>query len=344
MLNTLWFSGGTRSVQQEQWILRVNWYGREIWSVFLQLIVPPKITASQEWDMRVSGSLEHKHVAHMGTFLQCVVHDLFRLDGLSASLGLIGGDDDSGVGIDDSVPQRRGRETSKHHGMERTNSNDSQESHNGFWDHGQINRYGVAFLDSEIGKSSCQLADILEQFTIGDGSAFVDLVSLVNDGGFFWVFHRPSVHSIVRSVQLTIDEPRWNISIFKVVFRINGKSRVVKRSVPVQEQFRSISKKRGRVFDRLFVELFILVQRGKIRFGSGPLEKSFWRIEHFLVVQVICTFRHVLGKWLLLIESWSNDWPLLKYSAGVRHPHKPFARNVEFPLPRIWSREGSEMR
>ena len=74
--------------------------------------MPPFVATFGPGDL-VSGSLEDETVLDEGTFVESGVDDGFGRNRLSSSLSFVRGDDDSRLGVDDSISEGFGGETGK---------------------------------------------------------------------------------------------------------------------------------------------------------------------------------------------------------------------------------------
>jgi hypothetical protein len=119
--DTLGFASGARSVEQEERVLRVHGLRRVVRGPLLGLLVPPQIAALGEGDLGAS-SLIDQTVGDVWALLESIVHNLLGTNGLAAALALVGGDDNLGLGVNDTVTQRVGAEASEDHGVDSANT------------------------------------------------------------------------------------------------------------------------------------------------------------------------------------------------------------------------------
>ena len=74
--------------------------------------------------------------------------------------------------------------------------------------HRQINRYRIALLHAERPlQDISDLADLAEEFRVGDRVAFAWFVGFVDDGGFVGVGVGPAVDAVVGGVEAAFGEP-----------------------------------------------------------------------------------------------------------------------------------------
>jgi hypothetical protein len=117
----------------------------------------------------------------VGTFLEGIVDDLLGADGFSAATTFVGGEDNVGLSIVDSITERFRRETGKDDGVECTETNDCEEGNDGFGNHGHVNCDGIALFHAQILEDIGQFADFTVQFAIGDISALIGFIGFVNN-------------------------------------------------------------------------------------------------------------------------------------------------------------------
>jgi hypothetical protein len=204
--DTLGLAGGTRSVEQEERVLRGHAHWREVGGPLLHLLVPPVISAFSPWDLS-TGSLEHETVGDVLALLERLVDDLLRADELAAALALVRGDDDLGGGVDDTIAERVGGETGEHDRVHGSDTCASQESDQRLWNHGKVESDGVALLDAHLGEDPRQAGDFSQELAVGDGAALALLIGFVDDGGLVRVLDGVAVDAVVGSIEATLDEP-----------------------------------------------------------------------------------------------------------------------------------------
>lgn len=211
--NPLGLARRAGGVEQEQVVLAADRLWRTVGPVLDHLLVPPHVSLAVPWDVGVTCPLEDDDVSHVGTVGQRVVDNLLRLDDLPAPLGLVGGDDDLGVGVQDPVLQGCGGEAGKDHRVDGANPDDRHQGHNRLWDHRQVHGDRVALLHAKILQHLCKTAHVLQQLSEGDDSALVWLVGLVDYGRLVWVLDRPAVDTVVARVQLSVHKPRGRLTV-----------------------------------------------------------------------------------------------------------------------------------
>ena len=184
--------------------------------------MPPLVSTFSPGDL-VSGSLQDEAVLDERTFVEGSVDDGLGCDRFSSSLSLVGGDDDSRFGVDDSVPERFGGETSKDDRVHSSQSSARQERDGRFgypinsnpsaeqsgaremgaqtwasrWRQsaddgifgqcpkkcGEGRKTYVALLDTKGLEDVSGLANLLEELLVGDLEVLSRLVGFPNDGG-----------------------------------------------------------------------------------------------------------------------------------------------------------------
>lgn len=193
---TLWLTSGSRGVEEEQRILRVHWLWGNVGGPLLDLLVPPPISTGGPWDVG-SGALVDQAAGDAWALLECIVHNLLGGNNLSSTLALVAGDDNLGLGVVDTVAERIGRETGENDRVYGTDTCAGKECDECLRNHGEVDRNSVALLDAHLLEDVCGLADLAEKLAIGQGTALVGLVSLVDDGCLVWVLDRMAIDAVV---------------------------------------------------------------------------------------------------------------------------------------------------
>jgi hypothetical protein len=119
--DTLGLSSGAGGVEQEERVLRVHGLRRVVRGPLLGLLVPPQIPALSERHLGAS-SLVDQAVGDIWALLESIVHNLLGANGLAAALAFVGGNDNLGLGVNDTVTQRVGAEASENHGVDSANT------------------------------------------------------------------------------------------------------------------------------------------------------------------------------------------------------------------------------
>jgi len=161
MHDTLWFARGSGGVEKEQWIFSTHNLGRTIRALFNNFLMPPEITAFSPRNFRPS-STEHEDVPDAGAFLHRVVDDFLGADGFPTTTTLIRGQDDTGVGVIDSIAQGFRGETGKDDGMESAETNDCEEGDDCLGNHRHVNSDGIALFDAQFFEDIGQFTDFSE--------------------------------------------------------------------------------------------------------------------------------------------------------------------------------------
>lgn len=204
--DALGLAGGSRSVEKEHGVLRVDVLGREVRGPLLGLLVPPKVATLRPGDLG-TGALVDEHVLDIGALLQGIVDNLLGTDKLAASPALIRGDDDLGVTVDNTVAKGVGGETSEDDRVDGADTNASKQGDNGFGNHGQVDGNGIALADAHLLQHPGSLGDLPKELTKSDDAAITRLVSFIDDSGSIGVRESVTIDTVVRSVELAFYEP-----------------------------------------------------------------------------------------------------------------------------------------
>lgn len=204
--DTLGLSGGSRGVEQEERIFRVHRLRSKVVGVLLDLLVPPDITALGPGNLR-AGALVDQDAGDIGALLQSLIDNALGANDLSSTLALIGRDDNLGASVQDTVPERVGGETGENNGVDGTDTRASQESDNGFGDHGKVDSNGVTLLHTLLAENPGNTRHLAQELTVGDCAALAGLIGLVDNGHLVGVLEGMAIDAVVGGVQTTLNEP-----------------------------------------------------------------------------------------------------------------------------------------
>lgn len=204
--DALGLAGRARSIKQEERILRVHDLGGNVAGPLLELLVPPDIASLLHGDVG-AGALEDEDVGDIGALLERVVDNLLGADELATTLPLICRDDDAGAGINDTISQGVGREASKDYGVNSTNTDTGENGDDSLGNHGQIDGDCVPLANTHLLQSPCCLGDLAQQLAVGDISAILGLIGLVDDGDAVRILEGMAIDQVVAGVELALDEP-----------------------------------------------------------------------------------------------------------------------------------------
>jgi hypothetical protein len=116
----------SRSVENEEGVLRVDNLGRAVrWDLEV-LLVPPFIAAFGPLDL-AARSLEDEDVLDERAFGESSIDDRLGCDRLTATLAFVGGDDYAGFCVLNAIAQGLGRETGEDDRVDGTESSASEE-------------------------------------------------------------------------------------------------------------------------------------------------------------------------------------------------------------------------
>lgn len=204
--DTLRFACGSGRVQQEHGVLGVDDLGGDVAGPLLYLLVPPQVAAGCEGDVGAS-ALVYQAAGNIGALLQRIVDNLLGANQLAAALALVGGDDDLGVGIDNTVPEGVGGEASKNDRVDGADTHTGEQGDESLGNHGEVDGDGVALADAHLLQDPGGLGDIPEQLAVGDIAALACLVCLVDDGDAVGVCNGVAIDAVVSGIELALDEP-----------------------------------------------------------------------------------------------------------------------------------------
>lgn len=279
--DTLWLSGRARGVEKEEGILRVHGLGGDVAGPLLDLLVPPQITAGNHVDIGAGAAVD-KNVADVGALLKSIVDNLLGANELATSLALIRGNDESGLGIENTVPESVGGETGENNGVDGTDTDTGQDGDNGLGNHGHVDGNGVTLLDAGLLQDPGNLGDIAKKLAVSDVAAIVDLVGLVDDGNAVRVLVSMAVDGVVAGVELALYEP------FDIAFSEAAGRDGLKVAGPGKQLASCAAPKLVGLGDGLLVELLVLLKA--YRFSSIVSNHRLDSLDCVTVV-VSCTGR-----------------------------------------------------
>lgn len=251
--DTLWLSGRARSVEEEKGVLRIHGLRGNVAGPLLDLVVPPQITAGDHVNVGAGAAVD-EDVADVGALLQGIVDNLLGADELATSLAFVGGDDEPGLGIKDTVPESVGGEAGKDNGVDGADTNTGQDGDDGLGDHGHVDGDGVTLLNAGLLQDPGDLGDVAEKLAVGDVAAIVDLVGLVDEGDAVGVLVSMAVDGVVAGVELALYEP-LDVAVSEAAGR-DG----LKVAVPGQQLAGGAAPELVGLGDGLLVELLVILE------------------------------------------------------------------------------------
>lgn len=251
--NTFGLASGTGGIEEEEGVLGGHGDGREVVGPLLNLLVPPEITALSPGDLGAS-ALVDEDVRDVGALLEGIVDNLLGANQLATSLALIGGDDDLGASIDNSVSQRVAGETGEDDGVDGTDTGAGHEGDDGLGNHGEVDGDGVTLLDTHLSEDPGGLGDFTEKLAIGDIAAVRWVIGLVDNGYSVGVLEGMSVDTVVGGVELALVEP-GDIGVLEGTV-----SDVCELAIPGQELLGALAPELVGLLDGLLVEALVFVE------------------------------------------------------------------------------------
>lgn len=204
--DTLGLAGRTRGIEEEEGVFGVHGLWGDVGRVLFNLLVPPNVAALCPGNLG-TGAFVDKNRRYIRALLQTLVDDALSPDDLTTTLSFVCRDDNLGASVDDTVTQRVGGETGENDRVDSTDTRASKESDESLGNHGKIDGHCVALLDPALLQDPRNSGDLAEKLTVCDCSTLVGFVGLVDNGNLVGVLDGVSVDAVVRSIQLTLDEP-----------------------------------------------------------------------------------------------------------------------------------------
>ena len=210
---------GARGVQDEQQVLGVHVLGGAVVGrrpsggrvLTAQQLVPPVVAAVGHGRRGAfvdgAGPAGHHHVVDARRLRHGHIDVALEGCGRPASEPSVGSDHHPGLGVEDPVPQRVGREASEHHRVDRADAGAGQHGHHQLGDHRHVDGHPVAPADPEAAQHVGEAADVGEQPAVGDGPGVPRLALPVDGHPVPPAGGHMAVEAVVRDVQGAPVEP-----------------------------------------------------------------------------------------------------------------------------------------
>lgn len=138
---------GTTHVENEERVFRGHDLRRAVVRYLERFLVPPFVAARGERNL-VTGTPEDEDMLNKWALFESCVDDGLGRDGLTSPTTLVGGDKNAGFAVLGTITEGLGGKSSEDNRVNSTDAGTSKESGDGVPSHGEVNRYGVALLDS----------------------------------------------------------------------------------------------------------------------------------------------------------------------------------------------------
>jgi hypothetical protein len=158
--------------------------------------MPPKVATFRERHLS-AGALVDQAVLDVWALLESVVYDLLGADRLAATLALVGGNHNLGLGVNDAITKRVGAEASKDDRVDSANTRASKERDDGLGNHRHVQSNSVALLHAHLLQHPRELRHFCHKLAVGDYAAAFLLISLVDNGRLVGVFESMAIHAVV---------------------------------------------------------------------------------------------------------------------------------------------------
>ena len=251
--DTLGLTSRAGSVQKEERVLSIHCLGGNVARPLVDLLMPPDITPLLHGDVSAS-ALEDKTLSHIRALLESIVDDLLGANELTTTLAFVGGDDDSGVGVEDTVAQRISRETSEDDGVDSTNTCAGEDGNECLWNHGHVDGNSVTLTNTSLFEGPRDSGDLSKQLALSNVATIFGLISFVNDGHAVRVLDDMAIDQVVRGVELTLSEPGVVTSTQGAA--VNG----LGLTIPRQKLLGTIAPKLRGFCDGLLVKLLVFLE------------------------------------------------------------------------------------
>jgi len=125
---------------------------------------------------------------------------------LAAAVLAVGGDHQTGLGIDDAFLHALRGEAAEHHGVDRADAGASLHGHHRLDRHRQIDEHAVAFLHAQLLQAVGKAADAVIELLVGD-LCHLAVVGLEDDGRLVRLRFEMAVEAVVGNIDLAVLEP-----------------------------------------------------------------------------------------------------------------------------------------
>ncbi len=132
--------------------------------------------------------------------------DLQR-DGLASAHALVGGNDCTAVGIENTVTECVRREATKDHRVNRTDTRAGQHGVGRFGDHRHVQADTVTLADTARLQHVGQSADLVVQFAVADAGILARVVTFPDNGDLVAMLGQVAVNAVDADVELAVDKP-----------------------------------------------------------------------------------------------------------------------------------------
>src|ERR1700722_9799593 len=156
---------------------------------------------------RAAGNGDNDHVGHGRADFQRLVGVSFQRNLPPGATAFVGGDQDFGAAVLDTVRQTVRGKSAENDGMDRADAGAGQHGDRGLHDHGQIDRDHIALFHAQTAHRVGEAADLLVQLAVGDMRADVRVVAFPDDSRLIAMFRQMPVEAGDRRIQRSILEP-----------------------------------------------------------------------------------------------------------------------------------------
>lgn len=143
--------------------------------------MPPEITAFGPRNLGARPP-EDQDLLDQRAVLESGINDSLGGNGLASTATFVAGDDDLALAVVDTVAEGFSGETGEDDRVDGTDTSASEERRGGLPGHGEVDGDGVALLDAQIFEDIGDLADLLEEFGVGDFTTLARLIGFPDNG------------------------------------------------------------------------------------------------------------------------------------------------------------------
>ena len=253
MQDAFGLAGRARCVEEEERVFGVHALWSDVGGVLRSFFMPPVVSTLGPGHI-CACSFIHEAVGDIRALLEGFIHNLLGPNDLTTTLPLVCGDDDLGVGVNDSVSQRAGGETCEHHGVHGADTGDGEERDDRFGNHRQVECNSVTFSDAHLPQSICDARYFAQKLSVGEDAALAWLVCFIDHSRFIWVLDSMAVNAVVAGIEATLQEPGI------VAVRESAGVGCLEVLVPVEQLACELTPELIGLFNRLFVHRPVFIE------------------------------------------------------------------------------------
>ena len=201
-------AGRAGGIENEQRIFGIHFGGRAVGADGGRGFVPPDITVFEPGHIATGAAIDDNLAVFADAgFGQGGVHVGLECYFAAAPQTFVGGDDDFGIGVDDTAGQGVRRETAEDHRMHGADAGTGQHGHGRFYHHRHIEADHVAFFHALGFQYVGKAAHLLVQLAIRYFLVVFRAVAFPDDGYFIGLGGQMTIDTVGGQVKSTVFKP-----------------------------------------------------------------------------------------------------------------------------------------